>query len=288
MIKQLLTDSFNSIQLEVEKGEQAKCGVLRGGSCCCKVNGVYFGECPRIAQLRYRGVTHSITQESDLVFNLGYAHETQVLSKLLVNDKVRTIVVPELTYQFQVNHPKLVVGNKLESDISVYKWSGSPDFIVQLQDNTTFGIETKSLASSSSASKVYTTQAPYSKAVLQSAMYSYVSGIPFYILYGLYHYTGTYKQKINPFLAEFKVEFDNEDSPITIVKEDGTKDLTIFSIRGILDGYIDIASSDKVLPRVTEHESFSTYVRCAYCDRKDSCESYDLGILNDEQFLSGE
>jgi len=287
MLKELLTESFTSIQVEVEKREKAKLGVLRGGSCCCKVGNSYYGECPRLAQLRYRGITHSITQESDLVFNLGYAHETQVLSKLLVSDKVKTIVVPELTYQFQVNHPKLVVGNQLHLDINGYSWSGSPDFIVGLDDGRRIGIETKALASSSSASKVFDNDAPYTKAVLQAAMYSYAAGIPFYILYGSYFYAGNYKTKINPFLREFKVLVGGSADPVGIVREDGSIILTDFTIDGVLEAYTEIASSQTVLPRVTEKEMFRTYSRCDYCERKGACLEYDCAILSYAEFLEG-
>lgn len=287
MIKKLLVDGFDTIQQELDQKEKSKVGFLRGGSTGCVVNGAYLGECPRIAQRRLHGLTHPISFESDLVFNLGFSHENNVLSKLLINDGVKAVTIPEGQYSFDTAHTKLTIGNPIQTDISGYKWSGSPDFVVEMLDGSRFGIETKALASSSSASKIYHNDFPYTKAILQAAMYSYVTGLPWYILYGLYFYAGSYRDKVSPFLKEFKIELEGTDNTIVVVREGGERVITDFSIKGILDFYRQVAESREALPRPTEKEMGPTYNRCDYCWMREACQDYDLGITTSDELVGG-
>lgn len=163
--------------------EEAKRGVLRGGSAgCIGVDGLIYGECHRVALLRLLGVDKEVEFNKHAMFDAGRAAEDSWAAKLEAagvcfrREEEIQITYPISGFEGRVatGRPDIVIG---EYDYAKHPEPGTDTF------EPKFGLELKGVYSAGTAVRVEVEGIPEPKHLAQAGFYSLALNIPYAICY---------------------------------------------------------------------------------------------------------
>jgi hypothetical protein len=317
MLRGLLGIGLDNIKKEGEAREKSKLGLYRGGSSgCLTADGKYIGTCPRLAMLRYLGAQEDHDFGTHMIFESGIGHENYVIKLLLGNPKVAKIEVFELDSYILEPDPRItLLPESLVIEKNGITVSGRPDFIVTMDDGYKFAIETKAVVSEKKAIKC--TYSPFMSAICQSTLYRDMTGLDYFILYGVYSSFGKFYFKwevekgkvpsasmysslerrnfpsgtyIKPAsdMYEYKVMLD-EGNRVHIKSHTGEIIETPVTTEGVWNYYFSLDNHVKcgtIPDKITDMEinGKPDWSSCKYCIFADECKLYDKGSISGDDY----
>lgn len=276
-----------------EAEEATKVGTLRGGTSGCIADGRFYGKCPRVAYLRYKGVQEPADQASQELFEAGYASEPALLNRLELGLEGGHTLAPAGSLDFQWKTP---------SGVTV---SGRPDGgVLDPDGKLVYGLELKLAASMWTTFAVSYDKRPRSDHLIQAAHYSLQLGrVPFALVYSVrneIHLSTAPKWlqekftkdtpfveckdgkpfKIRPHTTVYTCFWDAGGRWCYVTEGMDQPQPTVIDADGIVSYYEAVAALDHSpdLPaRPTDKavDGSKSFLPCAYCDFADLCDSHE-------------
>jgi hypothetical protein len=199
--------------------EQDKKYMLRGGTSGCYIpskNG-FIGLNPREALGRFLGFQVKKPKKVKLIFQSGLGSEKQ----FEVNVRAAGV-----QFKSDTEYPIFV-----ENWVGKYPLSGRPDGIF-LKDNVArFGVELKSVLSSSAAEKIFLDDKPKTANVTQAVKYSIATGLPWVLIYSNIAIQGKFKTQVPIGHKEFFISI--EDDKVILETDRNPRRETIITASGV-------------------------------------------------------
>lgn len=285
----LTTGATVDVRALIEKGqakqnadhaerEKAKVGILRGGSAgCVGTDGLNYGECPRVALLRLKGVDKEVEANRHIMFTAGLAAEDSWAAKLTAAGVTfRREEEIQITWPVP-GHPGRVV-------------TGRPDIVIMDGEAPAFGLELKGIYSAGSAVRVECEGIPDPKHLAQAGFYSMALGIDYAICYTnpsvwdvpywAKEARAAGRKKLQPFYRMFylrwgdTLEYRDEKAKHWVP--------TVYTKAGIAAYYVQVLDMENGEALVDRPEGgYATgealpYSKCKYCPFSAACDMYDV------------
>lgn len=288
MITDLLSKG-RAVQREKRSTEElAKLGTVRGGNVGALVDGKYYGTCHRKTHLRQQGLEYPPEPYTDLMFPAGYNNEDIIIDELLAAGCTA------------------VAGDSFMTDLgNGLNLGTTPDIIIKSPDGST-GIEAKLVCSIHTALGVGFKLQPKEDHLLQAALYSHLTGLPYKLYYAsrVYWHTLSVSSKdhsllvgrddvewsektgkakrIVPFEREYSVEWTDKGLRYQCTSNPAPPMLLPIIPEHILDYYkasAAIANHQDLGPRPAAKSLQGDFTgwKCMkdYCPFSESCANYD-------------
>lgn len=166
-LRSLLADGHQKLQAERATRAETTRGLLRAGSAGCVGEGGVYGECHRVAHLRWLGVEKPVEPTRSLMFQAGEGNE----------DLWERVLVP--SWQGQV-----LRGQEVKKQGSWGTVMGSPDIVLANPEGVwRVVLELKLICATNSAIRRELEGEPDSKHLVQSATYMWLTGLPCVLCY---------------------------------------------------------------------------------------------------------
>ena len=288
----------NAAHAELEK---TKLGILRGGSAgCIGTDGESYGECPRVALLRLKGIDKEVAMERHIMFDAGRTAEDSWAAKLTAagvtfrREEEIQITWPVTGYPGRVvtGRPDIVVGEVATEDSAEFDERGE---LVSLYKEFTpkFGLELKGIYSAGSAVRVECEGIPDPKHLAQAGFYSMALGIDYAICYTnpsvwdipywAKKLVPTGVKKLQPFYRMFYLRW-SEATGVLEYRDEKAKHwvTTVYTKNGIAAYYAQVLDMENGEALVNRPEGgYATgealpYSRCRYCAFSSACDMYDV------------
>lgn len=252
-------------------------GTLRGAMAGVILPGgeILSSKCIRLDIARVLGAEKETSQDDRVVFASGYGHENFLESEFKAAG---------LPYRREPD-------TQLETTFEGMKWTGTPDFEIQL-DGEWIGVEAKALVSPYSVYKQRTADWPFRKHLLQSAHYMTVFERDKWIIsIGHYFYAEANKEKIKPQVRYYLLQAPlTEDGTFSVLNEQGVT-LQLNFCRSDVKNYLRTISRSVNMkslpqrPKWMEYGGIRSYDECNYCPMKSSCNAFDTAQLTFDEWL---
>lgn len=212
---------MEAISAEGDAKEQDKKYMLRGGTSGCYIpsKNAFLGNNPREALGRFLGFQIRKPKKVKLIFQSGLGSEKQ----FEVNVRASGV-----QFKSDTQYPIYV-----ENWVGKYPLSGRPDGVF-LKDNVArFGIELKSVLSSSAAEKIFLEDKPKVENVTQAVKYSLATGLPWVLIYSNLAIQGKFKTQVPIQHKEFFISL--EDDKVILESDTNPRRETVITASGVYD-----------------------------------------------------
>lgn len=289
-IQEILTNQLTAENREQNKKDLEKTGNLRAGNAAYMLNNGRVNsanQCLRTTWLRWKGYRSSEEHPPNKLWMFkGGTGSEQIIAGLLKGAGLNVIMDAEY---------------KIDIDGTVL--SGRPDILLANADGKpVLGLELKKISSVWTAKEVINNAKPKTDHICQAAIYSYMVGVPYKLVYVQYdNYAaftlrGISEEAVNvdrdgkgkpinlaPHLKVYDIK-TSDDGRILYKPESGRYwENTGISMQGILDYYRNVKALDESskLPARPEHYDVQgekgNYTACKYCPYAAACSNFKEG-----------
>jgi hypothetical protein len=210
---------LDNLSAEGDKKEQDKKYMLRGGTSGCYLpskNG-FIGLNIREALGRFLGFQLRKPKKVKMIFQSGLGSEKQ----FEVNVRAAGV-----QFKSDTEYPIFV-----ENWVGKYPLSGRPDGVFLKDDVAQFGIELKSVLSSSAAEKIFLDDKPKVENLTQAVKYSIATGLPWVLIYQNLAIQGKFKTQVPIGNKEFFVSI--EDDKVILESDVNPRRETVITASGV-------------------------------------------------------